>query len=54
MQGRTQGEARALPLGPKKYEIISVNSVKVRDFRLCNMCFTAFCYVEGPRKPVAW
>ena len=23
-------------------------------FHLCNKCFKAFCYVEGPRKPVAW
>ena len=56
-QGRTQGEglgARALPLGPKKYEIISVNFVKLRDFCLCNTCSTTSCYVEGPKKPVAW
>ena len=53
-QGRTQGEgpgARALPLGPKKQ--LSVILPLLRDFRLCNTCSKALCYVEEPRKPVA-
>ena len=48
------GGARALPLGPKKHYIFSVSSLKFRDFRLCDAFSEAFCYVEGPRKPVAW
>ena len=52
-KGRAQG-ARALPLGPKKHWIFSVSSVKLRDFCLCNTCSKAVCYVEGPRKAVAW
>ena len=45
---------RAHPLGPKKYYICNVYSVKLRDFCLCKACTKAFCYVEGPRKSVAW
>ena len=51
-KGRVQ-VARALPLGPKKHHICSVSFVKLSDFRLCNTCSKAFCYVEEPRKPVA-
>ena len=52
-QGRTQGRARGARR-PKKHQIFRVSLVKLRDLRLSNTCSQAFCYVEGPRKPVAW
>ena len=48
------GGPGALPLGHKKHYIFSASSIKLRDFRLCNMCSKALCYVEGPRKPAAF